>query len=376
MSWETEARFFINACIEFMFGKVVSQEALPEWERILRIASKHRILPLISHYILKYHIDQRMHDDRIDLIISDIVILNRIRNQKLLDFSNEIKSSLADKGINIIFRKGLFLEQAVYGNIGLRYFNDIDLFVSSGDRKICQDFLISRGFRFGWFNQVTAHFTSLSREEEIHYQLYADHLPPMVLINNDPLLSVIKLDVCFDISWFTSDFRSSAHTFLHHELSRTSGNDSFNNASVEFHFVDGCLHLFREAYFEANIIDSGTNGVRISKFLDIALMWKKLSYNGERVYKALKSTELDVSGIVRRIAWVAFHVDALFGTDIMGGMNLKLWIEGGFPFTWESRGGEIKRWRGSMNERLFSTDIAHVFYGALGSGLPKSMPED
>jgi len=116
-----------------------------EWDYLIEMASKHKLMPLL-YYNLQSLCSKKV----------PVIILNELKNYfysnirknllltlELINILNLLKSN----GITAIPYKGPILAILAYDNIGLRKFNDIDIFIEKSDVLKVKQILISNGYR-------------------------------------------------------------------------------------------------------------------------------------------------------------------------------------------------------------------------------------
>ena len=103
------------------------------FERLIKIASSHLIIPLIYSKIKAYQDYNSIPKDFIEYV-KNIFIINENRNKQLLQELKAIEKTLENHKINYKLIKGAsFLKRGVYDNIGDRMIGDIDLLVKDSE---------------------------------------------------------------------------------------------------------------------------------------------------------------------------------------------------------------------------------------------------
>lgn len=148
------ALFFISECIELkaspsnksaLIAKMGTGQVL--WDDVVKIASKHLVLPLIyirleEHNLLSYL------PDELRAYLEEITRLNRERNKVLLSEVEQLNKLLSDKDIKPIFLKGTaLLIKGLYSDIGERMIADIDILVAPEKMEEAAELLIEIGYK-------------------------------------------------------------------------------------------------------------------------------------------------------------------------------------------------------------------------------------
>lgn len=119
-----------------------------DWQRILRLADGHFVLPLLYHHLQQKGILASLPEDLQELL-AEIHHLNTLRNTLILEEINRLAPLFNSEGIEPVFVKGsAALLMELYENRGLRVMNDVDFLVSREQRPICIKLMQSVGYSF------------------------------------------------------------------------------------------------------------------------------------------------------------------------------------------------------------------------------------
>jgi hypothetical protein len=138
------ARTTINNEIRDKIKILVSQEIC--WDELIDLTVANQVIPLVYRSLQSIH-DQSIPAEAITQLREinlEIVALSMSFAVKL----QEILQCFSTENIPVIPYKGSILAAAVYGDICLRQFSDIDLFVASQDISRSGKLLISQGYQF------------------------------------------------------------------------------------------------------------------------------------------------------------------------------------------------------------------------------------
>jgi hypothetical protein len=116
-----------------------------DWNQVLSLASRHAVLPLLCSRLLRTCRE----------IVSREVLEefqsqwreNVGRNLFLISELTRILALLEANGIEAVPFKGPALSALVYGNISLRQFADLDIFLHRDDIPLAKNLLLSQGYR-------------------------------------------------------------------------------------------------------------------------------------------------------------------------------------------------------------------------------------
>jgi Uncharacterised nucleotidyltransferase len=149
------ARMNINNEIRDRIKILISQEI--DWDEVIDLTVCNQVVPLVYRNL------QSIKDQ---LVPSEVINQLREINIEIIAFSmsfaiklQEILQCFHIENIPVIPYKGSILASAVYGDICLRQFSDIDLFVASQDIFRSRKLLISQGYQFNREFQWEQDFT-------------------------------------------------------------------------------------------------------------------------------------------------------------------------------------------------------------------------
>ncbi|MEN6553276.1 MAG: nucleotidyltransferase family protein [Methanobacterium sp.] len=115
------------------------------WNYLLKIASKHGLKPLLYWHL------SRIYSDRIPFEfinnLKEFLKNNANKNLFFLKEIVEVVKLLNEHAIESVPYKGPILAQEVYGNLSMRQFGDLDLFVKKDDVPKAKEILISKGYK-------------------------------------------------------------------------------------------------------------------------------------------------------------------------------------------------------------------------------------
>jgi len=118
-----------------------------DWRQVLRLAEHHNVVPLVYQAL-------REISDRMPAAILDELHTryqsNARKNLRITAELLRILDCLESHGITAIPFKGPVLAEAIYGNLALREFSDLDILVRRGDFLRAKEAVRELGFRPGW----------------------------------------------------------------------------------------------------------------------------------------------------------------------------------------------------------------------------------
>lgn len=116
------------------------------WEMIVKVSTSHYVLPALYCSLEKNKLLHLIHEDFVNYS-AYLTELNRVRNEEILEQTQELNTLLIKNGVTPIFIKGTgFILQELYGNISERMISDIDFLVSKKDALRAYIILINNGY--------------------------------------------------------------------------------------------------------------------------------------------------------------------------------------------------------------------------------------
>jgi hypothetical protein len=116
------------------------------WPGFTGLATNHGISALVFHNLKELDLVKELPSDIINYMRS-AYLKSLSRNTVLYEKYLELKDILEAESIEAVLLKGMALELTVYGNMGLRQMNDIDLYIDRSDCLRAWDLLIEKGYK-------------------------------------------------------------------------------------------------------------------------------------------------------------------------------------------------------------------------------------
>ena len=116
-----------------------------DWTRVLDLAAAHGMRPLLYHHLNAACADGVPHD--VILQLRAFAHMNAARNLVMARELLSLLSMLAAAGVQAVPYKGPVLAQAIYGNLGLREFTDLDILIRPADATRARALMLARGYR-------------------------------------------------------------------------------------------------------------------------------------------------------------------------------------------------------------------------------------
>jgi len=117
----------------------------PDWEQVAWLIQHHRVSALCLQSLRKIHhqavpaeLLQALQEDCSDSTRNALVLMNAL---------HQLIALIQSQGIEVVSFKGVVAAQLIYGQLSMRNFSDIDLFVRQSDHQRTERLLVENGFR-------------------------------------------------------------------------------------------------------------------------------------------------------------------------------------------------------------------------------------
>ena len=254
-----------------------------DWEKIVQVASKHLVIPLI-YYKLKSKKLLNILDDELHFYLEEIANQNFNRNKKILEEVNEIGSLLNKHEIDHVFVKGAaHLVSGLYENIGERMIGDIDILVNKKDIFRTQNLIIKHGY-----SQAKKSLTDIYTDQK--------HLPRLLPKNrlaaievHSRVLRTISLDMLDsdEIINSKSNYSKIAIPNDHNMFMISALNFEINDRGYYYNFL-GLRNAYDYISLLNKIPESELNNLIQNKYV-ISLLNKSEFYFKQDLFSKLKS---------------------------------------------------------------------------------------
>jgi hypothetical protein len=328
----------VERCVDLL-----ATEADMDWGRFLELTLCHRVAALVIKNLRDFGLDSFCPYRQ---QLPSLYLYNQIRNEHLAEEFRHVARALYATGVRVVVRKGFYLAERAYAQIGLRYFSDFDFLVGPSDISVTTRTLEELGYRQGLFAPNRRTLDSLERSTDIFWRLNVGALPPFRRLTSDPYVDVLKIDLRTDL---LGGGRLAVTPLIASALEEDVVGIPVLVLTPEDAILDLALHLHREATSLVYINDG--DDLTLSKFLDLAEYWRAVS------------ARLDVEKLAQRIAEFAvpreFFYALFFSNLVYPGRISRAHLE---QFTLEDVGyldeyGEADhakaRWADTFWTRLF-----------------------
>lgn len=340
-----------------MLEELVRSDCL-DWGILLEQALRQKMLPLLAFELTSSQIGEFI-PQRVRMHLRTVLDLSR---HEIVIFRREaatIVNALDKQGVRCVGTKGIAFESTLYEGNGSRYMADIDFMISFEARDIVTPIMSDFGYETGIFDWQTGKIKPYSRKDIITYQLNPDHLPVFAKLTEDPVIRCVHVDFANSLTWTRSPFDIPVEI----ALAEISYQPIPNCPDIEmphftpiFQFIFTILHLFREAWFEKWL--DWEQDVNLIKFGDVVRLWRNNQkiLNSEQFVRVLEEFE-----IMDPVLWVLEHLDRILSVNIVSTLGLEGQVSEDWLASAYAPGGKLRKWKGTMRERLYCTDRRKLF---------------
>lgn len=230
-------------------------------DELLEYLSYHQILPFIHHFKNTVINNFTFINDNVFFKSQEQHMKNLCRSMLYIDFLK--KSSPPE----FFLSKGFILGHHVYDNIGLRTFNDMDIFIEKKNYDKWIDFLKNNGF------VKYENSSDIFPKDIILKYSFAQHF-----INPEKELAI---DLHLNISNKMHPFQFQIDEFFQNEKTLTIDSIKFHTFSNEYQIIYLLYHCFKHYYF------------KLIWFIDIYRIFNRLDYKEQKVMQLLKQYKLE-----------------------------------------------------------------------------------
>jgi hypothetical protein len=254
----------VAECREFL----TAHAATLDWGRLIDLAGRHRVLPLVSANFANHKLFRSDADKALipyHYLFTSVYHANAARNEALLREFDTVTAAVAAAEVPFAVRKGASLISKSYRDPGKRRMHDLDLLIRREDAATVRRVIEGLGYQQGRLTADATRIEPFSRQTQMHWRLHLNNALPMVKHADRRDITVYVVDLCFNL--FPTGSAASLDTDA--VLSRAvpvPGSAARWLAEADL-FIDVCSHLFKEAttlYYIANGAD-----IQLQKYVDL-----------------------------------------------------------------------------------------------------------
>lgn len=316
--------------------------------RLIGLAVKHKVLPLISKHILNLSENTNLSFQYKRLFLFSY-LGNKQRNEVLFNELFNILNHFYNEKIDIIPLKGLVLTPLVYKDYGIRTLNDLDFLISINSKSIVSSELKKLGYKMGKYDYFATQFTEITREEELLWKMHLGNLHPHVKKGPNDYLNYINVDFSYDVD-LKKEYTASRLLIENSIDSEILGVRTKMLNEIDF-LIHICIHLYKEAtnvewvYLHAEL--------NLIKFCDLREYTLSIVDKLDWTELSVRAKEL---GADDAVFYSYYYLDFIYGERFTDNFTRQLGIT---DISYMEKYGEkdyqgAKVWKKSFTERFFS----------------------
>jgi hypothetical protein len=148
----------------------------------------------------------------------------------------------------VVIRKGMYLAQAVYSDVGVRPMMDVDLLVERENAKRAVEVLEELGYVIGKPTHDLRRIEPLPREEQAYWRMHiVNNLPTLFRPTSDPLVRLFAVDFTVGIFLTAHQCEISTTDVVNRADSVELGGICALVPAPEDLVLDLCAHLYKES---------------------------------------------------------------------------------------------------------------------------------
>lgn len=338
------------------FARAVAlASTVTDFDTLLVYAIHHRMLPGLAEFLQRTDALPTLPAS-IRKLLEGALDWNRYRVRLSVDEACSIAAQLRERGITVVFNKGIVCQASLYDARGTRYFSDIDLMVHPDQGLELTRALVELGYVEGkQYDSKQERLVDIPRSTQMIYRLYPDHLPHFHRLAPGTGVPCRRVDVAFSLTWYGSAWQVPIEEALSARVSLPVGAGGPGATPVlpalnPVHgFLFLALHLFRESWFQRNM--RATGSPRLTQFADVWKFWLRFA----RAHAAGLRETIERCHLAPPVAWICAHLDSLYGGDTVGELKLHEYCQPEWLNSAGATSGGYLRWAGDMRSRLRRT---------------------
>jgi hypothetical protein len=330
------------------------------WGELVEQALRHRVWLLLAYESTRLHVREAAPVE-VEMMFQSLLGFNRHKLALFRREASRIVHALERRNVRCAGTKGIALESLLYHD-GCRYMGDLDFMVCPEDTDTVIETMTELGYYAGYYDWQAGELAPHSRKEAILYKLHPDHIPPFAIQTGDPVIPDVRVDFATSLTWTNSGYHmpvNEALMTLEAQILPGQGGALLPCLTPVFQFAFTALHLYREAWLARAF--AIRKDVNLAKFADVLRLW--MNYEGILIDRLPSS--LEAYGIVDPVLWVVVHADRTWGTTMAKSLGLEDRVSEDWLSSAHNPGGGVRRWTGTMRERLHSKDRRSLFLDAL-----------
>ncbi|WP_283589573.1 nucleotidyltransferase family protein [Staphylococcus nepalensis] len=230
----------------------------------------------------------------------DIIDYSQKRNKEYIREANKISNVLSDKGIKHVFLKSMSIITDLYSSPSEKRFGDIDILVDKSQLEISEKIFCDLDYQYGIFDYDKKKIIIPDRKEIVSRKMFSHQTYEMCKYKNN---IVYNLDINYLFQWKENDSSSIDLKYLLSDCTEfyADGLLKIFRFKPLINFIHMCCHYYNEAVFFMHndyYIGKDPKELKLSRILDIVLMYEKYKFNILEMYSVSKQF-----GIIDKVSY-------------------------------------------------------------------------
>lgn len=338
--------------------KEILNEYNINWGELIEQAMSHKIFPMVAHFFISNDLFEFLPP----FINQYFRLIWDVNAKKVKEIKKEtilITRELLKENIPFVATKGVVLDNELYENEGYRFLSDADFIVKPQYKKKVMEKLNDLGLKVGTVDWKSNRIKELTREEYLIYLNTPDKLPEFVTEIDDEIIKYVSIGFVTSLTWNKCEYKVDIDDALDNIRMIDIGlnEEKIPALSITYHYIYIILHLYKHAWIE--YLSKWNNDVNLAKFGDVYRYFYKYK---EILIKELPNL-ITKHHIEEPIIWTLMHTDQIFECNIVETLGIdKNIISTEYLNSAGDKKGNIRHWKGNMEERLYSKDRKKLFY--------------
>ena len=326
------------------------------WGELIEQAMSHKIFPMVAYFFISNDLFDKI-PPFINQYFRVIYDVNREKVKKIKEETIKIAEKLSKKNIQFVATKGIVLDNELYENEGYRFLSDADFIVKSQYKKEVMDLLNELGFSMGTVDWKSNGIREFSRQEYLIYINTPDKLPEFVKKIDDEIIKYVSVGFVCSLTWEKCEYKVDIDKAFQDIRSVEIGIDNYKIPvlDIAYHYIYIILHLYKHAWLE--YLSRWNNDVNLAKFGDVYRYYKKY----EKIILTKLPEIIKNQNIEKPVIWTLQHTDEIFGSNIVEKLGYKGFLDYDYLHSSGDKKGNVRKWNGTMRERLFSKNRKLLF---------------
>jgi hypothetical protein len=242
------------------------------WNIFMTICFKQKVAGLIYRNFVNLGISDLIPFSNYH-ILKQFYNGNYGRNLIIFELLDHIIEKFKQNNIDVRPLKGSVLIPLIYGDLGSRVMNDIDLFFNKDDECKIYEILTEDGYIQGMYSRDKKEIIPIEYKEKILWKIKMFNLPPFIKTISSKYLDSLSLDFTHGFSYF------SENNNYNDVLSKGEVVGKYYTLDKFDFFIHLCAHLHKEASNEV-WIERG-QGINLIKYCDVREFFLKKIFESD-----------------------------------------------------------------------------------------------